>query len=74
MDLTALNLDTVQRLKGLGYKYIVIDDSQLVLYALKERVQKNNQVSTSIREFSIDLLEQDADLRGLLLYYTLTQE
>jgi len=73
MDLTALNLDTVQRLKGLGYKYLVIDDSRLVLYAVKEHVQKNDQISSSIREFDFSLLEDGAELRSLILYKTLVQ-
>ncbi len=74
MDLTALDLDTVQRLKASGYKYLVIDDSRFVLYAVKERVRKNDQISSSIREFEMDLLNEDNELCGLILYKTLVQE
>ncbi len=68
MDLTSLNLDTVQRLKG----YLVLDDSHLVLYAVKERVPNTDQVSSSIREFEMDLL--DSELCSLILYKTLVQD
>jgi hypothetical protein len=74
MKFNALNLDTVQRLKGLGYKYLAIDDGRVVLYAVREHVQKKDQISPFIREFNLDLLEEDAELRGFLQYQTLVQE